>query len=83
MECSIIFWILTKSFDSGIGIPKLKFIGRDTVWLQGKESRKERDGILYKQKYWRALNLVICLQIGHSKILVEFKFGGGPNLACK
>ena len=38
--------------------------------------------IPYKWSYWRALNLAIWLQTGSSKILVEFKFGGGPNLAC-
>ena len=35
-----------------------------------------------KWYHWLALNLAICLQTGHSKILAEFKIGGGPNLAC-
>ena len=35
----------------------------------------------YSQKYWRSLNLAVWLQTGHSKILVEFKFGDGPSLA--
>ena len=38
MKRSIIFRLLTKSFNLGLGIPKSKFLGfgRVTVWLQGK-----------------------------------------------
>ena len=32
---------------------------------------------------WSDLNLGIWLQNGHSKLLVEVKFGGGPKLAGK
>ena len=35
------------------------------------------------RKYWQALNLANWLQTGHSKILAEFTFGGGRNLADK
>ena len=39
---------LPKFFDLGLGIPKLKFLGlgQGTVWLWGKESGKERNGIV-------------------------------------
>ena len=44
-ERSVIFRLLPKNFDLGLRIPKLKCLGRGTVWLQGEESGKERNGI--------------------------------------
>ena len=33
-------------------------------------------GILYIRKYWRSLNLAICMKSGRKALLAEFKFGG-------
>ena len=33
--------------------------------------------LLYSRKYWRSLNLAVWLQVGHLKIMAEFKFGSG------
>ena len=40
--------IYLNFFDLGLGIPKSKFLGlgQGTVWLQGEESGKERNGIV-------------------------------------
>ena len=32
--------------------------------------------IPYIRKYWRSLNLAICLKSGSNALLVEFEFGG-------
>ena len=39
--------------------------------------------IPYSQKYWQSLNLAGWLQTRHSKILTEFKLGGGPSLGSQ
>ena len=57
---------------------------RDLCYLYTRDGRTDewlRDNhILYQWKYWRALNLTIWLQTGHSKVLAGFIFGDGPNL---
>ena len=42
------FPVMNKSFDLGLGISKSKFLGfrGGTIWLQGKESGKEQDGLV-------------------------------------
>ena len=57
------------------------------VWLTVTRFAKTGNKVttvtfLWKWLYWQALNLAIWLQTGHSKILAEFRFGSGPNLAC-
>ena len=37
----------------------------------------------YNWKYWQSLKIVVRLEMGHSKILAEFKFCSGPNLVSQ